>query len=110
MLGQMKMEDEISGETPSPGTPGADDGGTAGIATLLEGIILGSAWVTCGGACCGMVVVVVRPNGPMVVCACLWWCSSVSSLLLCMLKTSHGCRCGAASFVLLVLSRFIFAQ
>ncbi|KAF7079270.1 hypothetical protein CFC21_083525 [Triticum aestivum] len=66
LLGQMKMEDEIPGETPSPGTPGADDGGAAGIATLLEGIILGSAWVTCGGACCGMVVVVVRPDGPMV--------------------------------------------
>ena len=43
LLGQMKMEVDPSGETPSTGPPGADDGGAAGIVTLLEGIILGSA-------------------------------------------------------------------
>ncbi|KAI4968273.1 hypothetical protein ZWY2020_060010, partial [Hordeum vulgare] len=49
LLGQMMVEVETPGETPSPGPPRADDGGAGGVVPLLKGIILGSAWVTCLG-------------------------------------------------------------
>ena len=51
MIGQMKMEVETSGKSPSPGPPGADDGGASDVAALVEGITLGSAWLTCGCCC-----------------------------------------------------------
>ncbi|XBI29968.1 hypothetical protein VPH35_053822 [Triticum aestivum] len=109
LIGQMKMEVETSGETPSTGPPGADDGGATDVAALVEGIISGSAWLTCG-CCCRDVggggatgwvddgmwssVVVFVSVAPVAVHA----------------QDLHGCHCGAASFVLLALSRFIFAQ
>ena len=105
----MKMGFETPGETTSPGPPSADDVGASDVATLLEGIILGFAWLTCG--CCGGDVcgggAAGWADGGM--CSSVVVFFSVVSVAV-HAQDLHGCRCGAASFVLLALSQFIFAQ
>ena len=101
-------EVETPGETPSPGPPGADDGGATDVTTLVEGTILGSAWLMCG-CCCRDVVgggVAGSVDGGMYSSVVVFF----GVVLVVRAQDLHGCFCCAASFMLLVLSRFIFAQ
>lgn len=85
-------------ETLDPCSCGSDDGG--GLRRVpLGGIILeqGSAGVT------RVWLMVVFCTGPAAVPLCRPCCYASS-------RPSHGCRFVAVSFVLLVLSRFFFAQ